>query len=149
MSAQPEQRPSFEATLVCEWCWRCCCCRPRQRWQACLHPGTHPPCLPACIAPRRFPAVAGGVGSGRNFVAGSAELRVPLVSPIEGVLFGDWGSDLDSGASVLGDPAGARGKPGAAAWWWAARGGGVVGGTGGGGVGVVEGMRSPCWLLLE
>jgi outer membrane protein insertion porin family len=48
-------------------------------------------------------------------VAGSAELRVPLVSPVEGTLFADYGSDLDSGASVLGDPAGARGKPGARA----------------------------------
>lgn len=54
----------------------------------------------------------GAVGSGRNFVAGSAELRLPLVSPVEATLFADWGSDLDSGASVLGDPAGARGKPG-------------------------------------
>lgn len=27
-------------------------------------------------------------------------------------MFGDYGSDLDSGASVLGDPAGVRGKPG-------------------------------------
>ncbi|KAI3429606.1 hypothetical protein D9Q98_005692 [Chlorella vulgaris] len=54
----------------------------------------------------------GAVGSGRNFVVGSAELRVPLVAPVEATLFGDYGTDLDSGASVLGDPAGARGKPG-------------------------------------
>ncbi|KAI7843074.1 hypothetical protein COHA_003245 [Chlorella ohadii] len=54
----------------------------------------------------------GGVGSGRNYVAGSAELRIPLVSPIEATIFGDWGSDLDSGGTVTGDPAGARGKPG-------------------------------------
>ena len=60
-------------------------------------------------------ASAGGVGSGRNFVAGSAEVRIPLKSPVEATLFGDYGSDLDSGASVLGDPAGARGKPGAPA----------------------------------
>eukprot|EP00887_Chlorella_sp_A99_P003922 scaffold11.g3922.t1 len=54
----------------------------------------------------------GGVGTGRNFVAGTAELRVPLVAPFEGTLFADYGTDLDSGASVLGDPAGARNKPG-------------------------------------
>jgi outer membrane protein insertion porin family len=27
-------------------------------------------------------------------------------------LFADYGSDLDSGESVIGDPAGTRGKPG-------------------------------------
>ena len=87
----------------------------------------------------------GGVGSGRNYVAGTAELHMPLIAPVEvsripaaharqswqlmrvclafvalmastcgtqGTLFFDYGSDLDSGASVLGDPAGARGKPG-------------------------------------
>ena len=54
----------------------------------------------------------GGVGSGRNYMTGSAELHVPLVAPLEGCLFCDYGSDLDSGASVLGDPAGVRGKPG-------------------------------------
>jgi outer membrane protein assembly factor BamA len=75
-----------------------------------------PPLTPA-PDPYAIPshASAGGVGSGRNFVAGSAELRIPLVSPVEGTLFADYGSDLDSGASVLGDPAGARGKPGARA----------------------------------
>jgi outer membrane protein insertion porin family len=30
----------------------------------------------------------------------------------QGTLFADYGSDLDSGQRVLGDPAGARGKPG-------------------------------------
>lgn len=30
----------------------------------------------------------------------------------QGTLFFDYGSDLDSGVQVLGDPAGARGKPG-------------------------------------
>lgn len=34
-----------------------------------------------------------------------------LVCP-QGTLFLDYGSDLDSGVQVLGDPAGARGKPG-------------------------------------
>nr|CAB3445976.1 unnamed protein product [Digitaria exilis] len=32
--------------------------------------------------------------------------------PLEGVVFGDYGSDLGSGPKVPGDPAGARGKPG-------------------------------------
>eukprot|EP00897_Mesotaenium_endlicherianum_P008328 jgi/Mesen1/7523/ME000039S06743 len=32
--------------------------------------------------------------------------------PVEGAFFADYGSDLGSGAMVLGDPAGARGKPG-------------------------------------
>ncbi|KAL4449506.1 hypothetical protein ABPG77_007150 [Micractinium sp. CCAP 211/92] len=54
----------------------------------------------------------GALGTGRNYVTGSAELRIPLVAPVEATLFGDWGSDLDSGASIPGDPAGARGKPG-------------------------------------
>ncbi len=31
---------------------------------------------------------------------------------VQGTLFFDYGTDLDSGQSVLGDPAGARGKPG-------------------------------------
>lgn len=38
------------------------------------------------------------------------------VSPIEATIFGDWGSDLDSGGTVTGDPAGARGKPGESKW---------------------------------
>lgn len=88
-----------------------------------LHPGPGPaaqphrrqpgPACPNCLltpALRRPPA--GALGTGRNYVTGSAELRLPLVSPVEATLFGDWGSDLDSGASIPGDPAGARGKPG-------------------------------------
>ena len=31
---------------------------------------------------------------------------------LQGTLFFDYGTDLDSGQTVLGDPAGARGKPG-------------------------------------
>ena len=100
----------------------------------------------------------GGVGSGRNYAAGTAELHWPLFKPVEvwpsrqlsccksfeldfntvtsctarpgirvhnwrqimtlrcrrlqGTLFLDYGTDLDSGMQVLGDPAGARGKPG-------------------------------------
>lgn len=54
----------------------------------------------------------GAVGTGRRFAVASAELHVPLVAPLAGVLFADAGSDLDSGRSVLGDPGGTRGKPG-------------------------------------
>jgi outer membrane protein insertion porin family len=40
-------------------------------------------------------------------VEATTELRFPLVSALSGCVFADWGSDLDSGASVIGDPAGA------------------------------------------
>ena len=39
-------------------------------------------------------------------------LRTACCSDLQGTLLFDYGSDLDSGASVLGDPAGVRGKPG-------------------------------------
>lgn len=54
----------------------------------------------------------GGIGTGRKFVVGSAELRAPVTSGLTGAIFFDYGSDLHSGAAVLGDPAGTRGKPG-------------------------------------
>ncbi|KAI8467202.1 MAG: surface antigen-domain-containing protein [Monoraphidium minutum] len=54
----------------------------------------------------------GGVGSARAFLEGSAELRWTIHKPVQGTLFADYGTDLDSGESVIGDPAGARGKPG-------------------------------------
>lgn len=54
----------------------------------------------------------GAVGTGRYYVVGSGELHFPLFSPLEGVLFADYGSDIDSGPTVMGDPAGCRGKPG-------------------------------------
>lgn len=38
--------------------------------------------------------------------------RNHLCRGLQGTLLFDYGSDLDSGASVLGDPAGVRGKPG-------------------------------------
>ena len=31
---------------------------------------------------------------------------------MQGTVFADYGSDLDSGQTILGDPAGIRGKPG-------------------------------------
>ncbi|XP_039125042.1 outer envelope protein 80, chloroplastic [Dioscorea cayenensis subsp. rotundata] len=54
----------------------------------------------------------GAVGSGRSYAVGSGEVSFPLYGPLEGVLFADYGSDLGSGGTVPGDPAGARGKPG-------------------------------------
>jgi hypothetical protein len=72
---------------------------------ACKHAPSPPP-FPS------DPCHAGGVGSGRNFIAGTAELHIPLVAPFEGTIFGDYGTDLESGHSVLGDPAGSRNKPG-------------------------------------
>ena len=42
----------------------------------------------------------------------SSELRFPIMSALNGSFFFDYGSDLDSGATVIGDPAGARNKPG-------------------------------------
>jgi outer membrane protein insertion porin family len=54
----------------------------------------------------------GGVGAGRRFAVGTAELLVPLAGAVSGVLFADAGSDLETGHSVLGDPGGTRGKPG-------------------------------------
>jgi hypothetical protein len=35
-------------------------------------------------------------------------MNVPLFAPVEGALFVDYGTDLDSGSSVLGNPAGER-----------------------------------------
>ncbi|MBE9007358.1 outer membrane protein assembly factor [Fortiea sp. LEGE XX443] len=55
---------------------------------------------------------AGDVGSGRSYVLASAEYRFPIVPIVGGVLFADFGTDLGSGSTVLGDPAGARDKPG-------------------------------------
>ncbi|KMZ56006.1 Outer envelope protein 80, chloroplastic [Zostera marina] len=54
----------------------------------------------------------GSVGSGRSYVVGSGEISHPLYGPVEGVVFADYGSDLGSGSTVAGDPAGARRKPG-------------------------------------
>jgi len=54
----------------------------------------------------------GDVGSGRSYVLASAEYRVPIYKPVGAVLFADFGSDLGSGDTVPGDPAGARDKPG-------------------------------------
>ncbi|MDB9336848.1 BamA/OMP85 family outer membrane protein, partial [Nodularia spumigena] len=54
----------------------------------------------------------GDIGSGRSYVLATAEYRFPIVPVLGGVVFADFASDLGSGETVLGDPAGARGKPG-------------------------------------
>ena len=64
----------------------------------------------ACVNHRVFAHACllaeGGVGSGRHWLEGTAELQTPLVSVLSGCLFADWGSDLNSGPSVLGNPGG-------------------------------------------
>jgi len=55
---------------------------------------------------------AGDVGSGRSYVLASAEYRFPILPIVGGVVFADFGTDLGSGSTVLGNPAGARDKPG-------------------------------------
>lgn len=55
---------------------------------------------------------SGNVGTGRSYVLASAEYRFPILPIVGGVLFADYGSDLGSGDTVLGNPAGVRGKPG-------------------------------------
>jgi outer membrane protein insertion porin family len=54
----------------------------------------------------------GDVGSGRSYVQATAEYRFPLISIVGGEFFVDYGSDLGTGSSVPGNPAGVRGKPG-------------------------------------
>jgi outer membrane protein insertion porin family len=54
----------------------------------------------------------GDIGSGRSYFQATAEYRFPIISIVGGSLFFDYGTDLGSGSSVPGDPAGLRGKPG-------------------------------------
>ncbi|TXG73238.1 hypothetical protein EZV62_001817 [Acer yangbiense] len=54
----------------------------------------------------------GAVASGRSYAVGSGEISFPMLGPVEGVIFTDYGTDLGSGPTVPGDPAGARLKPG-------------------------------------
>jgi outer membrane protein insertion porin family len=54
----------------------------------------------------------GDVGSGRSYLQATAEYRFPLFSLLGGSLFADYGTDLGTGRSVPGDPAGSRLKPG-------------------------------------
>ena len=54
----------------------------------------------------------GDLGSARSFVQASAEYRFPVLSFLSGTVFFDAATDLGSGSSVIGNPAGARDKPG-------------------------------------
>ncbi|OLP18184.1 hypothetical protein BST81_12435 [Leptolyngbya sp. 'hensonii'] len=54
----------------------------------------------------------GALGSGRSFVQATAEYRFPVFSIIGAALFFDAATDLGTGNSVIGNPAGVRGKPG-------------------------------------
>ncbi|WP_041226394.1 BamA/TamA family outer membrane protein [Crinalium epipsammum] len=54
----------------------------------------------------------GDIGSGRSFIQGTAEYRFPLFSVVGAALFADYATDLGSGNTVPGNPAGVRGKPG-------------------------------------
>ncbi|MEM9922424.1 MAG: outer membrane protein assembly factor [Cyanobacteria bacterium P01_D01_bin.50] len=57
---------------------------------------------------------SGDVGNGRSYVLASAEYRfpIPILDSLGGVLFADFATDLGSGDTVVGNPAGARSKPG-------------------------------------
>ncbi|XP_075520154.1 outer envelope protein 80, chloroplastic [Primulina tabacum] len=54
----------------------------------------------------------GAVGSGRSYVVGSGEISFPVMGQVSGAIFADYGTDLGSGSTVPGDPAGARNKAG-------------------------------------
>ncbi|MBW4439885.1 MAG: BamA/TamA family outer membrane protein [Plectolyngbya sp. WJT66-NPBG17] len=54
----------------------------------------------------------GEVGSGRSFIQATAEYRFPVFSIVSGALFVDAATDLGTGNSVPGNPAGVRNKPG-------------------------------------
>ncbi|XP_051118804.1 outer envelope protein 80, chloroplastic [Andrographis paniculata] len=54
----------------------------------------------------------GAVGSGGSYLVGSGEISFPVIGPLEGAVFADYGTDIGSGSAVPGDPAGARNKPG-------------------------------------
>ncbi|CAI7884873.1 unnamed protein product [Closterium sp. NIES-54] len=44
----------------------------------------------------------GAVGSGRSYIVTSGEISFPMFGPLEGAFFADYGTDLGSGATVLG-----------------------------------------------
>jgi outer membrane protein insertion porin family len=54
----------------------------------------------------------GGLAAGRSYVRLSTEYQFPIASILGGSIFADYGTDLGTGSSVLGNPAGSRGKPG-------------------------------------
>lgn len=54
----------------------------------------------------------GDIGSGRSYFQATAEYRFPIFSFLGLGIFADYGTDLGTGSSVSGNPAGVRSKPG-------------------------------------
>jgi outer membrane protein insertion porin family len=54
----------------------------------------------------------GGLAAGRSYLRLSTEYQFPIVSILGGSIFADYGTDLGTGSSVPGNPAGSRRKPG-------------------------------------
>jgi outer membrane protein insertion porin family len=52
------------------------------------------------------------LASGRTFLLGSVEYRFPIIRPVAGVIFADFGTDFGSGDTILGEPGPVRDKPG-------------------------------------
>ena len=52
------------------------------------------------------------LASGRSFLLGSMEYRFPIIRPVAGVVFADFGTDFNTGDSILGEPGPVRNKPG-------------------------------------
>jgi outer membrane protein insertion porin family len=53
-----------------------------------------------------------GLGAGRSYLRASTEYQFPIFAVLGGAIFADYGTDLGTGKTIRGDPAGIRGKPG-------------------------------------
>jgi outer membrane protein insertion porin family len=53
-----------------------------------------------------------GLGAGRSYLRASTEYQFPIFALLGGAIFADYGTDLGTGKTIRGDPAGIRGKPG-------------------------------------
>jgi outer membrane protein insertion porin family len=53
-----------------------------------------------------------GLGAGKSYLRASTEYQFPIFALLGGAVFADYGTDLGTGKTVRGDPAGIRGKPG-------------------------------------
>lgn len=54
----------------------------------------------------------GGVGTARHYVEGTAELHIPLIGNLQGTLFADYGTDIGSKGTIIGNPGNNTQKPG-------------------------------------
>jgi outer membrane protein insertion porin family len=52
------------------------------------------------------------LGAGRSYLRASTEYQFPIFAILGGAIFADYGTDLGTGKTIRGDPAGIRGKPG-------------------------------------